>query len=82
MALHVVAKANMEQYVLSLEKFYATRNLACIIYERAIRTKGRDHMQLHCVPIAYGLVQNAMKTFISTASSYNINFHEILVCVQ
>jgi hypothetical protein len=48
-------------------------------FERTIRTKGKDHMQEHLVPIPAHKTGNALATFMQSASNYQLYFHEIQV---
>lgn len=58
-----------------------TKKLVPAFYERAIRTKGRDHMQEHVIPISLDNISQAVAIFTKVATDVNLVFHEIQVIV-
>lgn len=47
---------------------------------RRHRTKGKDHMQLHCVPVPEARLSQALSLFLEVCSKFKLKFHEIMVC--
>jgi hypothetical protein len=62
-------------------KLFRSRGLACLRFERALRTQGqRNHMQVHAVPLTPEQVEGALAVFLALCGHYRVHFHEILVC--
>jgi hypothetical protein len=73
----------MDRYLGAIEDMYrSTEGIfkgRMLCYERAIRTRGRDHMQLHCLPVQADQVPHAVARFMQIAHEFGLNFQEILV---
>jgi hypothetical protein len=46
-------------------------------FERTIRTKGKDHMQEHLIPLPAHKAGNALSFFMESANNYQLHFHEM-----
>ena len=65
-------------YQRSVEDMYSSKyGSAAVKFERSIRTKGRDHMQIQMAPVPFKLVSQAISVFQTIAKSYSLNFHEV-----
>jgi hypothetical protein len=77
------SQRDMDRYLVAIEDMYRSRpgilkgRMLC--YERAIRTRGRDHMQVHCLPVQAEHVPHAVERFLQIAQEFGLHFHEILV---
>ena len=77
-------KEEMIKYENSLQNMFHSlnnntnnTNESILIYERAIRTKGRNHMQQHIVPINDAKLSTAVTIFNEIINYYNLLFIEI-----
>lgn len=71
-------KVELTAFCQSISKFYTSLGMVMICFERAIRTKsGRDHMQVHCVPIPATKLAQVMGVFQAKADEYSLHFHEL-----
>ena len=78
--LPAVAARDLLTYQTALERMHATRGLACLRFERALRTQGqRNHMQVHVLPLTAEQVQGAVAVFLALCGHYEVHFHEITV---
>lgn len=69
----------MLRYMQAIESLYKTIDCALLTFERAVRTKsGRDHMQVHCVPIASHQIKDAFTVFNEQAEKSGLKFRELL----
>lgn len=50
--LSMDAQKEFNQYESAMHSFYNSLGLAYVKYERAMRTKGKDHLQVHYIPFA------------------------------
>ena len=76
------ARAEINRYCSALDAMYRSFNCRLLCYERAIRTKGRDHMQLHCVPVPSELLSETFSRFSATVSAFRLKFNEVMVIIQ
>jgi len=77
--LALAAKAEFDKFVSSLQGMYQASGAAMLRYERALCTKGRDHMQEHIVPVPHIKVSGALSAFMRIAGEFNLKFSEIQV---
>lgn len=81
--LTAIAKDELIRYEKAINSMLRTRRLYPVAFERAIRTKCKDHMQQHIVPISYEDVKaGSFQAFLKTISSYKLSFHEITCAEQ
>ena len=73
------AKAEIKRYEQALENFYAQQQCNTLRFERAIRTKGRDHMQEHLIPVPRNSSISSLTAFLQVATRLGIKFHEMQV---
>ena len=71
------AKADFERYEDAIARLFAKNDCAPLIFERAVRTRGKDHMQQHLVPIPYSKLNSALETFSKLALESKLKFSEI-----
>ena len=71
------AKNELLAYITSIQNLYEAHGYATLIFERALRTKGKDHMQTHCIPIEANVLNNSMNVFLNCIKEYNLHFKEI-----
>jgi hypothetical protein len=72
------ALKDLDKYSDAVADMYQSINCRMLCYERAIRTKGKDHMQLHLVPVPNDMVAQAVPTFFEICSKFNLKFQEIM----
>ena len=77
--LSAAAKDEIKKFERALEAFYAQEHCNTLKFERAIRTKGRDHMQAQLVPIPRDGVANALSILLQVGCKFGLRFHEIQV---
>ena len=56
----------MHKYETAIEQLFRRQDMAMLTYERAIRTRGRDHMQVHCIPVPISCVNHAEVALATT----------------
>ena len=71
------AKKDFGRYEAAVQQLYLAQNCAMLRFERTIRTKSRDHMQEHCVPIPLSLVPQALSIFMKQVTAHELKFSEI-----
>lgn len=73
----------MDRYLAAIEAMYRSNSGILsgrmLSYERAIRTRGRDHMQVHCLPVPMHQVSHSVERLLQIAQEFGMHFHEILV---
>ena len=78
--LSPLAARELITYQDTIERMFASQGLACLRFERALRTQGqRNHMQVHVVPLTAQHVKNAIPIFLDLTNEFKVHFHEILV---
>ena len=75
--LSATAKAELKRYGTAIENFHQSNSQATLTFERAIRTKGRDHMHEQFIPVPTDLIAQAITSFTKAAENYQLHFHEI-----
>ena len=65
----------------AVARMFHSRGLACLRFERALRTQGqRNHMQVHVVPLSAEQAEGALAVFLTLCGQYSgVHFHEISV---
>lgn len=71
------AKNELLAYITSINNLYESHGYATLIFERALRTKGKDHMQTHCIPIEGNFLNDSMNVFLDCIKEHNLHFKEI-----
>jgi len=51
--------AEMLKFQIAVEQLYRRLDMAMLTYERAVNTRGRNHMQVHCIPVPLNRVNYA-----------------------
>ena len=78
--LSAAAARDLTSYQNALQRHFLTRNLACLRFERALRTQGqRNHMQVHVVPLTEQQASEAISVFLALCGHHKVTFHEIPV---
>jgi len=67
----------MQQYEIAIEKLYRKHNFASLVFERCIRTQGKDHMQTQLVPVPAERVAGALGVFLQVVGQHELKFREI-----
>ena len=81
--LTAIAKDEFNRYEKAISSMLKTSRLYPVLFERAIRTKSKDHMQQHIVPVTYEDVKaGSFQAFLKTISNYKLSFHEITAADQ
>jgi hypothetical protein len=77
--LHLSKEAltELKSFQYGVLRLHNTHNFSTLIFERALRTKGRDHMQTHFVPIPAARVHSALEAFLNAAAALDLKFFEI-----
>lgn len=83
--LSINAKQEFKKYELALQQMFyeELQGSQPIFYERAIRTKNKDHMQQHVIPLSPHLIDDIhlMTIFHDMAKEFKLKFVEIPVSV-
>lgn len=72
-------RRDIEAYCRALDTMYQSMRCRLLCFERAIRTKGKDHMQFHCIPVPFELLSETVSKFSTIASSFKLKFNEVVV---
>ena len=76
--LSATAKVELKVFGAAIERFHHSNKQATMTFERAIRTKGRDHMHEQFIPIPKEKISQVLTSFTKSADNYQLSFHEIL----
>jgi len=71
------ALAEMQLYESKVGLLYAKHDMTALVFERCIRTLGRDHMQVQIVPVPLARVPGALAAFFEVATTHALKFREI-----
>lgn len=71
------ALSELLQYERKVSDMFIKCSFATLVFERCIRTSGKDHMQAHVIPIPTDRVSGALGIFMSATQQYNLKFREI-----
>lgn len=71
------ALAEMQLYESKVGLLFAKHGMAALVFERCIRTLGRDHMQVQIVPMPIARVPGALTVFFDVAAAHALKFREI-----
>lgn len=74
--LSTSATSEFRRYEGSVAAMYRQEGMALLSFERAIRTRGKDHMQQHFVPVPKELVEGAEDAFYSVIKRHNEKHRE------
>jgi len=75
--LSAEAKADVLKYIRAVCALHSDSGFATFIFERALRTKGRDHMQTHVIPVPLQNVAGAVGKFLAAVGKLKVPFHEL-----
>ena len=75
--LSAAAKNEFSKYEAAIEDMFEDNNTVSLRFERAIRTQGRDHMQVQMIPIPMSNVTQAVSIFLQLSKSAQLYFHDI-----
>lgn len=75
--LSAAAKKEFGRYEDAIENMFEVQDSVSLRFERAIRTQGRDHMQVQMIPIPLNNINNALSIFLQLAKSAQLYFHDI-----
>ena len=76
--MSIAAKEDLRKYQDGIQAMYQQKqNSVSLRFERSIRTKGKDHMQVQMVPVPSHRVSQSFPLFIETATKYDLKFKEI-----
>ena len=74
--LSTAATGEFKRYEGCLGSLYGQEGMALMSFERAIRTRGKDHMQQHFVPVPAALVEGAEEAFHAVIKGHNDRHRE------
>lgn len=74
--LSTAAIGEFKRYEECLDSLYRQDGMALMSFERAIRTRGKDHMQQHFVPVPAELVEGAEDAFHAVVKRHNDKHRE------
>jgi hypothetical protein len=76
--MSALAKAELQRYEAALQRMYRDQsNAVSLRFERSLRTKGKDHSQIHIVPVQLGRLSDAVPIFMQSAAEYGLKVSEI-----
>ena len=73
-------KLEFLKYMTVLKRyFYEQHDSYCLVFERTLRTRGKDHMQTHMISLSRQQCEVCLQTFLQLANKYDVRFTEIEV---
>ena len=77
--IHLSAAAKQEflKYEAAIEEMFEEQNSVSLRFERAIRTQGRDHMQVQMIPIPINKISQGVSVFSQLSKSAQLYFHDV-----
>lgn len=73
-------KREFLQYQNAIGRLYKEKhNKYCLLFERTLKTRGRDHMQTNIVPLTAPQTKLCLEAFIELAEKYGVRFTEVQV---
>jgi hypothetical protein len=77
--LHLSAEGRKDLlcYIKNVRTMHSDSGFSTFVFERALRTKGRDHMQTQCVPVPLQYVAGAVGKFLQAVGKLGVSFHEL-----
>lgn len=61
-------RTEMDRYKLALRRYYRSRGLECVMYERFIPTRAAQHMHIQVVPVSREQARTARQTLLAEAA--------------
>jgi Protein similar to CwfJ C-terminus 1 len=71
------AKVDLQKYEFALQSMFQENDCVSLRFERSLRTKGKDHMQVQIIPVSVSRLSETIKIFMQTATFYKLKFSEI-----